>query len=102
MAQAATPTAAPAPRMPVLLTQASSERPLPHRCSPPLPPPARTMTLETLRASDPLRDVRYEIRGKLARRAEELERAGYEITKLNIGNPGAFGFRMPETIDRKS
>jgi len=58
------------------------------------------MTLETLRASDHLREVRYEIRGKLARRADELERAGYEITKLNIGNPGAFGFRMPETMRR--
>jgi alanine-synthesizing transaminase len=58
------------------------------------------VTLNTLRASDHLRDVRYEIRGKLARRAEELERAGYEITKLNIGNPGAFGFRMPETMRR--
>jgi alanine-synthesizing transaminase len=58
------------------------------------------VTLHTLRASDHLNDVRYEIRGKLARRAEELERAGYEITKLNIGNPGAFGFRMPETMRR--
>jgi alanine-synthesizing transaminase len=58
------------------------------------------LTLHTLRASDHLNDVRYEIRGKLARRAEELERAGYEITKLNIGNPGAFGFRMPETMRR--
>jgi alanine-synthesizing transaminase len=58
------------------------------------------LTLQTLRASDHLNDVRYEIRGKLARRAEELERAGYEITKLNIGNPGAFGFRMPETMRR--
>ena len=58
------------------------------------------MTLRQLRASDHLNDVRYEIRGKLARRAEELERAGYEITKLNIGNPGAFGFRMPETMRR--
>lgn len=58
------------------------------------------MTLHPLRASDHLSDVRYEIRGKLARRAEELERAGFEITKLNIGNPGAFGFRMPETMRR--
>jgi alanine-synthesizing transaminase len=58
------------------------------------------VTLHTLRASDHLTDVRYEIRGKLSRRAEELERAGYEITKLNIGNPGAFGFRMPETMRR--
>ncbi len=58
------------------------------------------MTLHTLRASEHLSNVRYEIRGKLARRADELERAGYEITKLNIGNPGAFGFRMPETMRR--
>jgi alanine-synthesizing transaminase len=58
------------------------------------------LTLNALRGSDHLSDVRYEIRGKLARRAEELERAGYEITKLNIGNPGAFGFRMPETMRR--
>ena len=58
------------------------------------------MTLRQLRASEHLNDVRYEIRGSLARRAEELERAGYEITKLNIGNPGAFGFRMPETMRR--
>ena len=58
------------------------------------------VTLHPLRASDHLTDVRYEIRGRLARRAEELERAGYEITKLNIGNPGAFGFRMPETMRR--
>jgi alanine-synthesizing transaminase len=58
------------------------------------------VTLKTLHASEHLNDVRYEIRGKLARRAEELERAGYEITKLNIGNPGAFGFRMPETMRR--
>jgi alanine-synthesizing transaminase len=58
------------------------------------------LTLQTLLASEHLRDVRYEIRGKLARRADELERAGYEITKLNIGNPGAFGFRMPETMRR--
>jgi alanine-synthesizing transaminase len=45
-----------------------------------------------------LAKVRYEIRGPLARRAAELERQGYEIVKLNIGNPGAFGFRMPDTM----
>lgn len=49
-------------------------------------------------ASQKLRDVRYEIRGKLARRAAELERQGYEIVSLNIGNPGIFGFRTPETM----
>jgi alanine-synthesizing transaminase len=42
--------------------------------------------------------VRYEIRGKLARRALELSRKGYEIISLNIGNPALFGFRTPETM----
>jgi alanine-synthesizing transaminase len=51
-----------------------------------------------IEASSQLRHVRYEIRGKLARRAHELERQGYEITHLNIGNPGLFGLRTPETM----
>jgi len=49
-------------------------------------------------ASPSLSNVRYEIRGRLARRAHELERLGYEIISLNIGNPGAYGFRTPETM----
>jgi alanine-synthesizing transaminase len=48
--------------------------------------------------SDALQHVRYEIRGRLARRAHELERQGYEIISLNIGNPRAFGLRTPETM----
>jgi len=52
----------------------------------------------TLRPSDSLRNVRYEIRGRLARRAYEMQRQGYEIVSLNIGNPGAFGFRTPESM----
>jgi alanine-synthesizing transaminase len=48
--------------------------------------------------SEGLRHVRYEIRGRLARRAHELERQGYEIISLNIGNPRAFGLRTPETM----
>ncbi len=51
-----------------------------------------------IRPSDSTRNVRYEIRGSLARRALELERQGYEIISLNIGNPGAFGFRTPEIL----
>ena len=42
--------------------------------------------------------VRYEIRGELAARAGELEHQGYEIISLNIGNPGLFGYRTPETM----
>ena len=49
-------------------------------------------------ASHGLANVRYEIRGKLARRALDLERLGYDIVSLNIGNPYAFGFRTPETM----
>lgn len=51
-----------------------------------------------VRPSDGLANVRYEIRGKLARRASALERLGYDIVSLNIGNPFAFGFRTPETM----
>jgi alanine-synthesizing transaminase len=51
-----------------------------------------------IRPSDSTRNVRYEIRGGLARRALELERQGYEVVSLNIGNPGAFGFRTPEIL----
>ena len=55
-------------------------------------------TATSIRASEGLANVRYEIRGKLARRALELERLGYDILSLNIGNPYAFGFRTPETM----
>jgi alanine-synthesizing transaminase len=51
-----------------------------------------------IKPSSRLEGVKYEIRGPLARRAGELEKAGYDIIKLNIGNPGAFGFRAPETM----
>jgi alanine-synthesizing transaminase len=56
------------------------------------------MTEPSIRPSDSLKHVRYEIRGRLARRAHELERQGYEIVSLNIGNPRAFGLRTPETM----
>jgi len=52
----------------------------------------------SIRPSEGLKHVRYEIRGRLARRAHELERQGYEILSLNIGNPRAFGLRTPETM----
>ncbi len=55
-------------------------------------------SLSPLRRAHHLEGVKYEIRGPLARRAHELERQGYEIIKLNIGNPAQFGFRMPETM----
>ena len=57
-----------------------------------------------VRTSSRIHDVRYEIRGELAQRALELEAAGREIIKVNIGNPGTFGFTVSahvrETIER--
>jgi len=54
-----------------------------------------TLNTAGIKPSDSLRGVRYEIRGKLAHRAHEMQKLGYEIIPLNIGNPGAFGFRTP-------
>ena len=54
--------------------------------------------IDSVQTSTSLHDVRYEIRGQLAQRAHEMERQGYEIISLNIGNPGLFGFRTPETM----
>jgi alanine-synthesizing transaminase len=64
----------------------------PPRCCADVPAPVKTR--------ERLSEVRYEIRGELARRARELEAQGRKQIKLNIGNPGAFGFRAPEHLQR--
>ena len=51
--------------------------------------------MASITPSTHLADVRYEIRGALTRRARELEAAGHDIIKLNIGNPGRYGFEAP-------
>jgi alanine-synthesizing transaminase len=56
------------------------------------------MHRNAIRTNRILEGVRYEIRGELAHRALEMERQGYEIISLNIGNPGLFGYRTPETM----
>lgn len=58
------------------------------------------MPIPNLPTRERLSEVRYEIRGELARRARELEGQGRTLIKLNIGNPGAFGFRAPEHLQR--
>jgi alanine-synthesizing transaminase len=55
-------------------------------------------SIPSVRVSARIADVRYEIRGDLARRAAELDAAGRDIVKLNIGNPGLFGFAVPEHV----
>lgn len=56
--------------------------------------PGRAQTLRSTK----LDNVLYEIRGPVLEEAYRLEEEGHRITKLNIGNPGAFGFHAPEEI----
>lgn len=48
--------------------------------------------------SDRMREVHSDIRGPLFYEAMELQRRGYDVLKLNTGNPASFGFEMPESI----
>ena len=48
--------------------------------------------------SDRLNHVDYAIRGPLAQEATKMELDGHEIIRLNIGNPGMFGFNTPDEI----
>jgi alanine-synthesizing transaminase len=56
--------------------------------------------MSNIKQSEKLRHVCYEIRGPAMQQAKKLEEEGYKIIKLNIGNPGAFGFDAPEEILR--
>jgi alanine-synthesizing transaminase len=47
-----------------------------------------------------LKDVRYDIRGPVLRRARRLEADGHQILKLNLGNPAPFGLNAPEAVLR--
>jgi alanine-synthesizing transaminase len=47
-----------------------------------------------------LRNVRYDIRGPVLRRARQLEAEGHQILKLNLGNPAPFGLNAPDAIIR--
>ena len=48
--------------------------------------------------SQRLDSLRYEIRGPIYERALFLQQSGFKITNLNIGNPAAFGFDVPDEI----
>jgi len=48
--------------------------------------------------SNNLNNVHYDIRGQIYEQAQLLEKQGYKITKLNIGNPAPFGFDTPDEI----
>ncbi|GAA1364084.1 pyridoxal phosphate-dependent aminotransferase [Arthrobacter rhombi] len=48
--------------------------------------------------SNKLHNVLYDIRGPLLEHAQRMESEGHRILKLNIGNPGIFGYEAPDAI----
>ena len=56
--------------------------------------------MKTVRKSNKLANVLYDIRGPIMDAAREMEEEGQKIIRLNIGNLGAFGFDAPEEIQR--
>lgn len=51
--------------------------------------------------SKKLDNVTYEVRGPVVDEAARMQANGIDVLKLNIGNPGAFGFRAPEKLVKK-
>ena len=53
-----------------------------------------------IKCSERLAYVHSDIRGPLFYEALEMQKNGREVLKLNTGNPAAFGFQMPESIQK--
>ncbi|MEE9581258.1 MAG: pyridoxal phosphate-dependent aminotransferase [Nitrosomonadaceae bacterium] len=56
--------------------------------------------MQSILKSSKLANVCYDIRGPVLDRAQQMEDEGQHVIKLNIGNPGSFGFDAPEEILR--
>ncbi len=54
--------------------------------------------MAVFKKSHKLENVLYDIRGPILKEAHRLEEEGYHITKLNTGNPAAFGLETPDEI----
>ena len=54
--------------------------------------------MNNIKKSQKLAQVCYDIRGPVLQEAKLLEEEGHRITKLNIGNPAAFGLEAPDEI----
>ena len=54
--------------------------------------------MKTIKKSDKLSNVCYDIRGPVLQQAKKMEDEGHKIIKLNIGNLASFGFDSPEEI----
>ena len=51
-----------------------------------------------IRKSDKLEHVCYDIRGPVLAAAQRLEEEGFQVAKLNIGDPAKWGFEAPAEI----
>lgn len=56
--------------------------------------------MKELFRSDKLKLVHSDIRGAVFQEALNMEKAGEKVLKLNTGNPGKFGFGMPDSIKK--
>ena len=54
--------------------------------------------MSVVESSDKLKMIHSDIRGPVYQKALEMERQGIEVLKLNTGNPGNFGFGMPDSV----
>ena len=57
-------------------------------------------SMNTIKKSDKLQNVCYDIRGPLLQTANKMEAEGKRILKLNVGNPAPFGLEAPHEILR--
>ena len=62
--------------------------------------PMSAHSMNTLKKSDKLQNVCYDIRGPLLQTANKMEAEGKRILKLNVGNPAPFGLEAPHEILR--
>ncbi|MBQ4835912.1 MULTISPECIES: pyridoxal phosphate-dependent aminotransferase [Pseudoalteromonas] len=56
--------------------------------------------MHKINKSNKLNGVCYDIRGPVLSQAQKMEDEGVKVLKLNVGNPAAFGFDMPEDMHR--
>ena len=65
-------------------------------------PPPRPLSLSLIHIliekSDRLAHVHSDIRGPLYVEALRMQAQGIPVLKLNTGNPGNFGFALPESV----
>lgn len=54
--------------------------------------------MREFKKSSKLDNVLYDVRGPVVEKAAEMEEAGIQVLKLNIGNPAPFGFRAPDEV----